>query len=195
MTWLDLTEHAELVRRVAATRNRDGSSAQVKLSEHYDLLGVIGELAVALASGLSLDETRTVHGDTEDFPDTDVKTTLAKTSRPLLRHPKSSRRWHPFYVLVAATVEPRIIARIVGYATDAELRAAPTRVFRKELGEQHYLGVGALHPGLPPHLYRCSLCKGELKPHEAFAVAMGQPCDACLRANAWPSGVAARIGS
>jgi len=110
------------------------------------LLGALGELVVAAIAGRTIDPMRLGQGcdGGSDLAGCDVK--AVPPGKPL-RRLSSSSTWAAWYVLVEIDLGDPYRYRLVGHASEAELRAAPETNYG--YGPTRVLAQDALHAGLP----------------------------------------------
>ena len=145
--WVDLAPHWDEVEAVGAARQALADRFDPNRSiERAHVVGFAGEKVIELVTGIPA-WYGGPQGDAADCPylNLDVKTTRA-LRRPCLRQNVRGRRWHDFFALVTLD-EARRRARLVGWASATEVRAAP--VEPGYWGPMHVLPGNALHPGLP----------------------------------------------
>jgi hypothetical protein len=110
--------------------------------------GALGELVVAEALGTEVDET--AHPDSSDHGvdgtfcglTYDIKTS-SYFSDPVLKVPVTTKEYADIFILVAIN-QDALIAEIVGWATESEVRRATTRSFGR--GTNFCLTRRELHP-------------------------------------------------
>lgn len=129
-------------------------SSGLHLSKHSTwLVGLAAEVAVSKSCGQPVDERLIPEGDGGkdfvcDFGPVDVKGN-AHYRDPYLVAFLEPRHWSSYYQLVGVDVRNRR-ARIVGWATKAELQAG--EVFDFGHGPRLRLASSELHPGLIPSM-------------------------------------------
>lgn len=137
----------------ASTRNWSAHST------HF--LGLLGERVVELVTGLPMDLTLRAGGDAgRDFSYAGNRFEVRATQYahdPHLKQRPDSKFWADYYILVAVDM-PRRRGRIVGWATQAEVRAANQCNYG--YGSMLVITPRDLRPGLPECLELASAADG-----------------------------------
>jgi hypothetical protein len=147
--WYDLLPVWRKATEAAA--QRDGQKRGFASSRYWNqeshFLGLLGEYVYGHVSRQEVNLTLDVTGDGGlDFPGIDVKATRYYT-KPYLKHPATSNRWPPFFVLVAINVDARL-GRYCGHIAGHALQKHGTlRDFGH--GPQRTMDEFELIPGLP----------------------------------------------
>lgn len=167
--WVDLTFYWKYLQLLAQDRDkqklhyRSTKNWSIKKSTHF--VGLCGEMAFHLKTGLDIDHDLRAEGDPGyDFvlkeTTYDIKgATFIKS--PDLKEFPDSKKWADIYVLAAVDV-PNKRARIIGWVTQEQLRSAPINNYGYgDMLSMSWKSIQELNQiGLPPSVKKETVNEG-----------------------------------